>query len=247
MQEIKSLSFYEVMNSMALSCRLLLRHPVRFSLMTVLLLVCVESLMLLPVIGFSLKIALAGLLMGQFILLLALAEQGQTPGVFGLLKAFKLPLMTQMVLMLFALIVFFGGLSLLLPLENREFFSFFFSRLGSVSVPGRTSFMHFKIVMILLNAGFFYVSATLVLYKLPISKAIGVAMKAALINWKVLIISILLNFSVELLQQWLVDAFSLPVSSLIVAPIILLLVMWTISFHYVIARQTYTMTLAVKV
>lgn len=104
---------------LAAAVALVLKRPWRWFGLYLLWLLAVESLMFVPVVGFVLKLALAGITAVSLYHVLDRLQAGEAPGVRELLFGFRLPLSSQLMLAAASLLPFAAGLVVLAVTQGR--------------------------------------------------------------------------------------------------------------------------------
>ena len=104
------MGFSEFLNAALDAWALLAAYPLRWLAVVVVFLLVVESLMFIPYVGFLVKLAVAGIVVPQVVLLFVEAARGVAPSPMGLLGAFSFPPSTMLVLVAAALLPFAAGI-----------------------------------------------------------------------------------------------------------------------------------------
>jgi hypothetical protein len=140
----------ELIEAMRHAARLLRAYPAHWLGVSLLFLLGIEALMLVPYIGFVAKVAVAGLLSAQSLVLFDRADAGEQPPVGRLFEAWSLPLGAQAALVGSALLPFAAGLAVLAAQGPDGHAGFFFGRLGTPQAgepPSSAQLLVFKLVM----------------------------------------------------------------------------------------------------
>src|SRR5436190_1975759 len=135
-----ALSFSEIAASASHAVALIARHPLRWLLLTLVYLVAVEALMFIPYIGFLVKLAVAGIVGAQVLALCLASDAGDVPRLRALPRAFLLPVSSQIVLSLSALIPFGVGMLYLLQQGGVDAIRFFFGNVLTEHPPNTELF-----------------------------------------------------------------------------------------------------------
>jgi hypothetical protein len=121
------MSFAEIFQRMKSGLMLLAGHPFRWFGMALLLLLIVESLALLPLAGFSLKVILTALFSAALMRAFAAVDRGETPRFRDLFGFLRLPLSGWLAIIVAAVLPFVAGLALTAWQAGADSVRFFFS------------------------------------------------------------------------------------------------------------------------
>ena len=153
-------------------------HPFHWLAVVLTFLVAVEALMLIPRVGFVLKIGVAGIATAGVMSLFAGAAAGTPPSALGWLAAFTRPVGQQAVLALAGLLPFAVGLAYLRGALGPEGTRFFFGRIGRDAPPPKPAFLRFKFVMQAASLPLTWITGAVVLKGLSGLSALSAALGA---------------------------------------------------------------------
>ena len=127
--------------------RLLAGYPWRWIAISLLFVAGVESVMLVPYVGFVLKAAISGIMIAQILVLYAAGDAGLPPRAVELWRGFLLPLSSQVALALTAFLPLAAGIVFLaLVGKGDEAVAGFFGRVLSAPRLDPALFFVFKAV-----------------------------------------------------------------------------------------------------
>ena len=230
-----TLSFAEFLDSLRESFALLWARPFKWLLITVVFLIAVESLMFIPYVGFVVKLAVAGLLIPQWLLMFADVNAGQTPKMRRLLGGFTRSPGQIWVLIAAVLFPFLAGALYLIIAGGWQGAEYFFGHMSKASAPSPERFYVFKLVMGAVSPGFAFVAAAVALRHRSGRDALADNFSAAIRNWPVLVFLFTVNAAFDALEVSLPSA--MPMVAAVILSIVLLIVFvaWIASFTYAIS------------
>lgn len=218
---------------------LLARWPLRWLAVVVAFIVAVEALMLVPVIGFVAKTALAAVLGAQVMALFADAAAGKAPAVSALAPAFARPLAAQLALIASALIPFAAGILYLWLQGGTAATAFFFGNVFTDEPPAKALFMQFKFVMYLATMAFTFVTGAVVLKGLAGWRALSVAIAAAIVNWLPVLLLVLIALAFEWATVALTDTLPRAASVVVAVALLLVFVAWASAITYTLSARVF--------
>ena len=218
---------------------LLAAHPLRWLAVVLTFLVAVEALMLIPRIGFVLKVAVAGIATAGVMAQFAGAAAGQAPSVLGWLSAFTWPVGAQAVLALAALLPFAIGVAYLQWSQGPSATRFFFGRIRRDAPPPRDAFLRFKVVMQLASLPLIWVTGAVVLQGLSGLSALGVALSAVGANLLAVALIGLMAVGFEGLTARLPAVLPKPVALAVVVVSLLPFLGWSFALLYTTSAQVF--------
>lgn len=219
---------------------LLAAHPWRWLAVVVVFLVAVESLMLIPVVGFVLKLAVAGLVVPQIVAMFgAAALHGEAPGVPDLLGAFSWPGSTMAVLVAAAWVPFALGIAFLVAKGGRPAAAFFFGNVFTTPPPPAALFTQFKTVMQLAAVPFTLLAGAVVVQGLTGFAALQAGWAVAWANP----LPVLLLAALGLALEWVLSALSAvlpkPVAAVLGIGLLVAGLLWTLALTYTVSARVF--------
>jgi hypothetical protein len=173
----------ELLSAASAATELLAEYPIRWLGVVLIFLVVVESLMFIPYVGFTVKLAVAGVVSGQIISMFAAAATGTAPSPVDLGSAFNLPFGALWVLAVGALPPFAAGMLFLYIKSGSNSVKFFFSNILKMKSPPEDLFVASKYVMQLVALPFTFLTGAVVLKGLTGIAAFTAAFSAVPVNW----------------------------------------------------------------
>ncbi len=230
------MGFAEIFRRLRHALDLLAAWPFRWFGIALLLLLIVESLMLLPVIGFSLKVMLTALFSAALMPLFAAADRGQAPRFSALFGFYRIPLSGLLALVVAAAIPFAAGLALTAWQAGPESVAFFFSSVLVMEPPSQAVFQSFKTSLYLFSMPFIFVPVAVTLKGLGGWVALRESVRAAATHWRVPVLFFLFSFAYELLMARLPEFF--PLVGVIVVALVLVpfFVLAMLAFTYELGK-----------
>ena len=234
------MGFPEIFRFMRQGIELIAAWPFRWYAIALLLLLLVESLALLPVAGFTLKVILTALFAATLMPVFADAEQGEPPRISRLFGFYRLPPSGLLAIVIAALLPFALGLGWLAWRAGPESVSFFFSSVLRMEPPSAALFQQFKISLYLFSMPFVFVPVAVAVKGLGGWAALRESVRAAVRHWRVPALFFLFSFAYELLMARLPEFF--PLVGVIVVALVLvpLFVVVMLSFTYVLGVRALT-------
>lgn len=219
---------------------LLAAFPLQWLLVFIVFLVVVEGLMLIPYVGFMLKLSLAGLLSAQILVLYASASSGYAPRLQDLLGVFNLPWMSQWVLIGTALLPFLAGLAYLIFREKGfNSTAFFFGNIFKAKRPPRDAFIAFKNAMYVFSMPLTFIAAAVTLRGLSGWNAVVQGLNAGLQNWLALAVILLLCIAFEWVVGKLPNVLPRGVGAVLSMVFVVAFVAWSSAFTYTLAIRAF--------
>jgi len=231
------MDFPEIFRLMRKGLELIAAGPFRWYALALLLLLLVESLVLLPLVGFTLKVILTALFAAALMPVFADAGQGEPPRISRLFGFYRLPLSGLLVIVIAALLPFVLGLGWLAWRAGPESVSFFFSSVLRMEPPSAELFQQFKISLYLFSMPFVFVPVAVAVKGLGGWAALRDSVRAAIRHWRVPALLFLFSFAYELLMARLPEFF--PLSGVIVVALVLvpLFVVVMLAFTYELGNR----------
>ncbi len=238
--DIQTLGVTEIARCARHALALLAAYPLRWLLLIIVFFVVVESLMFIPYIGFVAKMALAGLLGAQMLVLFSGAAAGQPPKPSRLFGVFSLLASAQLVLVLTALVPFIIGLAYLVAQGGGlHSVAYFFGNILTSKPPAPDVFFIFKIILYIAGLPLMFIPAAVVLRGLSGSRAVAEGVRAAVRNWP----AALAYIAPAIFLEWLVLELPvfLPRTALAVLAVVavVILVAWSFSFLYALSAHVF--------
>lgn len=220
---------------------LLAKFPLQWLGVTLVFFIGAEALMVVPYVGFVLKVVVAMLLMTQFVAMFAAAAAGQAPSPLDLLGAFGLPASSQAVLALAALVPFAAGMLFLYfasgPAAPRFFFGNLLKRADKPPAPA--DFLRLKYVLHLMSLPFALLPGAIALRGLVGAEALRQAISAAMIHWLPILLIALITLAFEWMQvrlsSWTPKAAAMAVGVVLT----LLFVAWQVAIVYAVSAHAF--------
>lgn len=149
-------------NVLGAAVRLLLTSPWRFLGCYLLWLIVVESLMFVPVLGFVIKLAVAGISSASLMFIVARMQAGDAAHPASLLFGFRLPVASQAMLAAVSVFQFGAGLVAVAALQGVDAVGFFLSAtpLAAAVKPNATALLGMKLTMFLVALPFSFLAAS---------------------------------------------------------------------------------------
>lgn len=238
----RSLTFAAFLDSLRRSVALLRAFPFRWLLFTILFLAAVESLMFIPYIGFVVKLAVAGVLYPQWMLMFADADAGRKPMLRTFLGGFARPVSELWVLIVAGVIPFLIGIAyLMIAGGGWQGAAFFFGHFGATRPPDVDRYLAFKVVMNVVGMAFVFVPGAVALRGLSGLAALVGSLRAAACNWAVVLFFFAMSVAFEFLSNALPALLPLPKLSTGILLVVLLIAFlaWSISFAYTISAHAF--------
>ncbi len=237
---MQAISVAEIGRSARHALDLLAAYPLRWLLLIIVFFVAVESLMFVPYIGFVAKIALAGLLGAQMLVLFSNAASGQPPRPGHLFRVFSLPPSAQLVLVLTALFPVIVALAYLVAQGGGlHSIAYFFGNILATKPPAIDAFFIFKIIMYVAILPLTFIPAAVVLRGLTGAGAVTEGVRAAVRNWP----AALAYLAPAILLEWLIVKLPvfLPRTTVAVLAVVaaVLFVAWSFSFLYALSARVF--------
>ncbi|MFZ6872244.1 hypothetical protein ACO0LF_09285 [Undibacterium sp. Di27W] len=239
MPTVKTLSLKDILRCARQAWQLIAAHPYRWLGISILFLLCAESLMLIPYIGFTLKLPVAAILSAQFLRLHMASEHGQAPKILGMFGGFKLAFPNLLLLVMSSLLVFACGIAVLYLAGGWHAARFFFGSFHQYAAPREIEFMQFKLAMYLVGAIFTFLPASIMLTRLSARAALRLSLRSFLANPAVILLMLSLGLLIEALSIGLPQLMGKS-ALLVVFPLILLLTMWLPAFRYATGKLAYS-------
>jgi hypothetical protein len=236
---MRTLDVRDILASASHANRLLARHPVRWPAIALLFLVIVQGLMFVPYGGFLLKLAAAGLLGTQVLRMVAASERGIAPGPLDMFQAFRLPLSSQLPILLASLLGFAVGiLFLVLCGQGDAARALFFGRVLTAPRLDPALFLAFKCVMIATDLPLAFIAPAVALAAVTGLRAVTVGLSAARGNLVVLAVSVVLSVAFELAMASLPNVAP-PVGSIMSLVLVFAYVTWLFTFSFALAVRIF--------
>jgi len=213
------MSFAEIFQRMKSGLLLLAAHPFRWFGIALLLLVIVESLAMLPLVGFSLKVILTALFSAALMCAFAAVDRGEAPRFRHLFGFLRLPATGWLAIVIAAVLPFAAGLALTAWQAGADSVRFFFSSLLVMEPPSQAVFQSFKTSLYLFSMPFVFVPVAVALKGLGGWPALRDSVRAAAAHWRVPVLLFLFSFGYELLMARLPEFF--PLAGVIVVALVL--------------------------
>jgi hypothetical protein len=236
---MRALSASEILASASHANRLLARYPFRWLAVTLLFLASVESVMLIPYVGFVLKAAVSGIVLAQVLVLYAAADAGRPPRVLDFWRGFQLPLASQLVLALTAMLPLAAGiLFLVLVGEWHAARAVFFGHVLSAPQLDPDLFLAFKGVMYVTGIPLTFVSAAVAIAHLAGARAAAAGFSAARKNVRVLGVMLALSLAFELAIKALATPGS-PAGAIVFLLMLIAFLTWNFAFEFAVATRVF--------
>ena len=211
---------------------LLKARPLRWLAWTLCTLVVVESLTFVPYVGFLLKLGLASLLFGQWMLAFADVDVGRAPDPRILLRAFAQPFAVQWAVIVAGVAPFVVSVGVLATVaDGWTTMGFFFGHMTRGAAPGPVATFGFKVLMAALGAMLVFVPGFAVLTGVGGVAAIGAALRAVAINRRPVLLLFGVTVALEAAQIALTSA-PLPVALTVSIVLLLAYLPWSIAIAY---------------
>jgi hypothetical protein len=214
---------------------LLVRYPFRWLAVVTVFLVVVESLMLVPYVGFVIKLAVAGIVVAQIIAIFADAARGQPPNPMRMLGAISLPPGTQAVLAGAALVPFTVGILFLYAKGGTQAIEFFFGSVFTTEPPSAALFEQSKYVMHLVALPFTFLAGAVVVKGLVGMTALSAAVSAAIANWLPVLLLALLALVFEWSSAQLPSILPSPAGAVVAGMLLVVYLLWTFAITYTLS------------
>jgi hypothetical protein len=218
---------------------LLASYPFRWLAVVLVFLVAVESLMLIPYVGFVVKLALAGIVVPQVIAIFAAAAQGKAPNPLGMLGAFSLPLSTQAVLVCASLLPFFLGIGFLYFKGGSQAIEFFFGNIFKARPPSAALFGQFKYVMQLTAIPLTLLAGAVAVKGLVGVSALSSALSAAIENWLPVLLLALLAVAFEWSSAQLPSVLPKPIAAAVGGVLLVVFLAWSFALTYTVSAKIF--------
>lgn len=231
------MDFTEIFLSLRQGLELLGRWPFRWYGMALLLLVLVESMMLLPLAGFSIKVVLTALFSLALMRVFAAADRGETPRFSALFAFHRFSWPGLAAVILAAILPFAASLGLMAWQYGADSVSFFFASVLNMDPPSAEEFQRFKISLYLFSMPFVFVPPAVALKGLGGWRALRGSVAAAIRHWRVPVLLFLFSFGYELLMARLPEFFPLPGVLLVAVLLVPFFVLAMLVFTYELGKR----------
>jgi hypothetical protein len=235
---MRTLSAREIFACAAQASRWIMRDPLRWFAIALAFLVFAESLMLVPYIGFILKMSAAAVIETQILAMLAASGAREAPRPLDLLHAFQLPLASQLVVVLSALVPFAAGILFLYLQGGGAAIAHFFGDVATDRAPDADVFFLFKCVMYVVAIPFAFFTSAVGVAKLTGWAAAAAGFSAARKNLLALAVSLALAIAFELALGALSSSGSLPGAILSIVSLVVVLA-WDFAFSFALATRIF--------
>jgi len=239
MPTVKTLSLKDILRCARQAWQLIAAHPFRWLGISLLFLLCVESLMLIPYLGFTLKLPVAAILSAQFLRLHMASEHGQAPRMLAMFDGFKLAFPNLLLLTMTSLLVFACGIAVLYQAGGWHAMRFFFGSFHQYAAPKEIEFIQFKLGMYIAGAIFTFLPASIMLTRLSAGAALSLSFRSFVANPAVILFMLSPGLLIEALNLGLPQLMGRS-ALLVVFPLILLMTMWLPAFRYVTGKAAYS-------
>ena len=216
---------------------LLAAFPLHWLAVILVILIAVESLMFVPVVGFVIKLAVAGVVVAQVIAMFGLAAAGQSPSPLGLISGFSLPLGAQVALALAALLPFFAGMLFLYFKAGPQTVKFFFGNLFKIKPPSPEQFVQLKYVMHLAALPLTFLAGAVVIKGLSGFAAVSSAIVAAVNNWLPIFLLFLLALAFEWLSEKLPTFLPRSAAAAVGGILLVAYLAWSLALTYTVSAR----------
>jgi len=232
-------SALDILRSAAEALGLLAAYPWRLLLAVAVFVAVAEALMLIPRIGFVLKMCAASLLAAQVLVGFRVADMGEPPPLRILLDAVYLPPSSMLVLAGCALLPFFIGIAWLAATRGAGSIRFFFGNVFRDRPPESRHFFVFKNIMLLAAVPFTYVAPAMVLKGQAGVNALSQGLVAGMLYWPSLLAIVLSSAAFELLMARLPMWAPRLVSISLSIPLLVLFLAFEFAFTYTLSVRAF--------
>jgi hypothetical protein len=229
----------QIWTSATEAVELLAMYPFTWLCVIVIFLVVVEGLMLIPFVGFLVKLMVASLVTAQIVAMFAAAAAGTAPTFSALLSAFSWPVSTQLVLFFSALAPFALGLAYLYLKAGGSAVEFFFGNVLTTRPPEKSLFLQFKLLLSILALPFFFLPGAIVIKGLTGWAALAAAATAAITNWVAVLALLLMTLGLELATIQLPILLPKAVGGALAVLLLVAFLVWSFAFTYTLSKRAF--------
>jgi hypothetical protein len=221
---------------------LLAAHPFRWLVVTVAFLLFVEGLMLIPFVGFTLKLAAAGILSAQFLVIFKLSDAGTLPTPFAFADALSFSFDSLLVLAVTAFAPFALAIVFLRVYAGSSAIRFFFSNIFTTKPPPARAFAISKYVMLFVALPFTLLAGVVAMTSSTGIDALRIAVFTAWEHWLPVLLIALIALAYETAVPRLTSR--LPSRLAIVFDLVCLVgfVAWNMAITYTVSKQIFLTT-----
>ena len=229
----------EVLASASDAWALVAAHPMRWAAVLVIFLVAVESLTLVPYVGFVLKLSVAGIVVPQLIALFAEAAAGRPPSPTGLAGALSFSPSTMAVLVGAALLPFAAGILFLYAKDGLDGIQFFFGNMFRLKPPPAERMEQFKYVTTVVAIPFTLLAGAVVLQHLSGLAALTAALSAAVVHWLPVLVLSVLGLAFEWASVQLATSLPKPAAVVVGIGLLLAYLAFALAMTYTVSAKVY--------
>ena len=229
----------EFLSSASEAWALLAAYPLRWAVLIVVFLVVVESLTFIPYVGFVVKLAVAGIVVPQVVVLFAAASLGHAPSPTGMVGAFSFPPSTMAVLMGASLVPFALGIIYLYLKGGSSAVEFFFGNMFTTKPPSASQFEQFKYVMQIAALPFTLLAGAVVIKGLTGLAAVSAALVAAVTNWLPVLLLALLALGFEWSSAQLSAVLPKPAAAVVGIVLLVAYLAWSFAITYTVSNRVF--------
>lgn len=229
----------EFLRAAAEAWALLAVYPFRWVAVVIVFLVLVESLMLIPYVGFVVKLAVAGIVVPQVVYLFAEASRGQAPSPLGLMGAFSISPSTMVVLVGASILPFAVGILFLYFKGGAPAIEFFFGNMFKAKPPAAAQFAQFKYVMQVMAIPFTLLAGAVAVKGLAGGSALAAALSSAVTNWLPVALLALLALAFEWSSALLPSVMPKPAAALVGIVLLLGYLAWSFAVTYTVSAKVF--------
>ena len=218
---------------------LLMAYPLHWLAVMVIFLLVVESLMLIPYVGFVIKLAVAGIVVPQVVGMFAGAGRGHAPNPLDMLGAFSFPLSTQAVLAGAALLPFAIGILYLYAKGGKQATAFFFGNIFKAKQPSAALFERFKYLLQFASLPFTLLAGAVVVNGSVGLAALWIAFSAALTHWLPVLLLGLLALAFEWFSAHLPKALPKWAGATLSITLTVVYLAWIFALTYTVSASVF--------
>ncbi len=233
-----TLTLAEFQAALRQSFALLKARPLQWLVVTIVFLL-IEALSFIPYIGFTAKLAVAGLLLAQWLVMCGEVAAGGTPRLATFAGALTRPFSAQWVLVAAGVVPFVvGAIYLMLVGGGWQGAEFFIGRMNPALAPGIGRFFVFKLVMECVGAWLAFVPGAVALCGLTGLDAWTMGLRTAIGNWRLIVLSIVFGIAVEGVFALLAQA--VPVLGILASAAVLIAYLaWMVVLTYTVSVRAF--------
>lgn len=218
---------------------LLAAYGIRWLVIITVFLVIVEGLMLIPFVGFLVKLAVAGILLPQIVALFAQAAQGHAPNPTGLLGALSFSPSTMVVLAGAAILPFAVGIGFLYLKGGVPAIAFFFGNILKDKPPAEADFLLFKYVIQLAAIPFTLLAGAVGVKGLAGLEALTTTLSATLSHWLPVLLLALFALAFEWASGQLTSFLPRSVAAVVGTALLFVYLAFTFAYTYTVSERVF--------